>query len=380
MYGTPTLSGGGAAGAAAGASRDTPTYFGRARMSAAEKRGGPRGPASAASAGVGESMFAPTTPGGYGQGAFESNQRGAQSGFGAENRQQNAGLGYSPARTPGKGVSSSYMDDGNEVRKSHDQGQLQQYRSGGSAYDDEDIDASRNMHGGTLALVRNSDGEDEEMLMPPSNSLLSGMPATPAPVERLQQEAGDEASGLRRRQAVRTPGTSHVGLDLDAPRGLDLSSPLVLASRARAGSGVDGMTGGAAQSSWVTVFGYPTGAGFAVLRHFQNYGEVHEHRNESGNWMHILYSSRVQASRALAQNGHFINVGDAQVMIGVKPCSDPRLASVAASAASNQGMTSTSFSHQAKQSYRVREPDQLQRAPSRAKSVCKRFWAWVLDV
>lgn len=358
MYGGSPAPGSGMARSQAGM-RDAPDYFGRRTTPAQERPSA----VQKSSAGLGESMFSSGSSSSAGslQSHWNTRQE-SDSDTMRNNHMQNVNSNEmqghsfnSPARTS----SLVNYDD----------------RMGSSSY------AGRHEgmgFGEDLALVRNAEGEDEEMLMPPSNSLLSGMPATPQNSGNDMMD-DDEMSGsnttMRRRPAARTPGAGGVGLDLDAPRGLDLSSPMVLSGRSREGMNLNG----GRSSAWVTVFGYPTGAGFAVLRHFQTYGEVHEHRNEAGNWMHILYSSRVQASRALAHNGSFIQIGDTQVMIGVKACNDPSFASFAASA-STQGMTSTDFTHQAKQSYRVRDPEQLQRAPNRAMSMCKRFWSWVLDV
>lgn len=306
-------------------------------------------------------------------------------------------------------------------------------------------------HGGELALAGGEAEADMDMdMLPPANSLLAGLPsrgghfgrdrgedlAGPSSAHAHARPDGDADAGVdegglrhRRRQAMRKPGPSQGGLDLGAPRGLDLSSPLVLSGsgsgsggreedngvfgeggRGRGRRGEAGPMGVTAavqlvhvKSPWVTVFGFPPAAAFAVLRHFQGFGEVHERRGDSGNWMHILYNTKVEASRAIAQNGQLIAVGDIRVMVGVKACSDPSLADVgaaltacadpsaaassglaptgeASSLAAARGLSSASFDQRMKESYRVTRPEQLRQAPQRANTACKRFWAWVLDV
>jgi hypothetical protein len=244
-------------------------------------------------------------------------------------------------------------------------------------------------------LVAPGLGGADDLMLPPATSLLSMVSSRPAPGAAPAGELEEERqAGLRRRQPIpiRTPKTpAQSGLDLGAPRGLDLASPVVLRGHGL-GHGLGPGQGGAradeqgmtaavelitVKSPWVTVFGYPAGAGFLVLRHFQQFGEVHEHR-QSGNWMHVLYCSKVQASRALAQNGMFLLVDGQQCMIGVKACTDPSLADVTATASTRTA--SLSFDAKGDEPYRVRQPAQVAQAPQRATNVCKRFFAWVLDV
>jgi hypothetical protein len=240
-------------------------------------------------------------------------------------------------------------------------------------------------------LVAPGSGGAEDFMLPPATSLLSMVSSRPAPGAAPAAELEEERqAGLRRRQPIpiRTPKTpAQAGLDLGAPRGLDLASPVVLrghglgAGQGGARADEQGMTAAVelitVKSPWVTVFGYPAGAGFLVLRHFQQFGEVHEHR-QSGNWMHVLYCSKVQASRALAQNGLFLLIDGQQCMIGVKACTDPSLADVTATASSRT--SSLTFDAKGSEPYRVRQPAQVAQAPQRATNVCKRFFAWVLDV
>mmetsp|Transcript_23944 Transcript_23944/g.42207 ORF Transcript_23944/g.42207 Transcript_23944/m.42207 type:complete len:301 (+) Transcript_23944:232-1134(+) len=209
---------------------------------------------------------------------------------------------------------------------------------------------------------------EDDMLLPPKSSLVS---------MSLQGEAVTEQSGMRQRHTGRLTGASQGGLDLGSPRGLDLNSPMRLGNRVN--SHEMGVTAAveliAVKTPWVTVFGYPQGAGFNVLQFFQKFGEVHEHR-QSGNWMHILYSSKLQASRALAQNGISMTINDSPIMIGVKACSDPAMAEVSASSTSHK--SSQRFSKP--QAHQVQHTSQQDSAPRRASNMCKRFWSWVLDI
>ena len=93
--------------------------------------------------------------------------------------------------------------------------------------------------------------------------------------------------------------------------------------------------------------------------------------------MHLLYASPVQASRALAQNGQYIKIGGSVVMVGVKPCSEFDLGNVKTAPAA---VSSSNLHHkQLAKKHRVDRPPQLQHAPNKAASMCKRFWKWVLD-
>jgi hypothetical protein len=88
---------------------------------------------------------------------------------------------------------------------------------------------------------------------------------------------------------------------------------------------------------WVTVFGFPPAAASLVVRHFQAYGVVLQHRPGAGNWMHLQcvetgglgdgeresdechrFQSPLEAVKALSKDGRIIEGH----MIGVKPCVD----------------------------------------------------------
>ena len=76
---------------------------------------------------------------------------------------------------------------------------------------------------------------------------------------------------------------------------------------------------GEPQNHWVTVFGFPRSRTTDILHIFRQYGEFLDQKSSGGNWVHICYSSKLQAQQALAKNGKII-AGD--LMIGVVPCTD----------------------------------------------------------
>jgi nuclear pore complex protein Nup53 len=70
----------------------------------------------------------------------------------------------------------------------------------------------------------------------------------------------------------------------------------------------------------VTVFGFPPSASSYVLEQFSQYGTILRHSvSADGNWMHLLFQSRLQAKKALSKNGKVYGNG---IMIGVQPCID----------------------------------------------------------
>jgi len=217
----------------------------------------------------------------------------------------------------------------------------------------------------------------------PCNSLFDAQAQQPS-VQQQQKEQ-------RLRRPLHTPGrSSRLGIDLGDPRGLTPGNKHIGEGN-RQGINMININKGATatievmhvESPWVTVFGYPSGSGAAVLRHFQGCGEVHQHRAEPGNWMHIKYASKVQASRALAQNGQYIRIGGdlGVVMIGVKPCTENDLLADITDAPSI-GLSSKNYRQaSALEKYRLTKPVEMRDAPKRYRgpSVCKRFWNWVLD-
>lgn len=82
-------------------------------------------------------------------------------------------------------------------------------------------------------------------------------------------------------------------------------------------------SGDSPHECWVTVFGFPSAASSYVLQQFSQYGTILRHSmSADGNWMHLLFQSRLQAKKALSKNGKVYGNG---IMIGVQPCIDKRV-------------------------------------------------------
>ncbi|XP_065918651.1 nucleoporin NUP35-like [Dysidea avara] len=74
------------------------------------------------------------------------------------------------------------------------------------------------------------------------------------------------------------------------------------------------------QQCWVTVYGFPPASASFILEQFAQYGTILKHVIcSNGNWMHILYQSKLQAKKALSKNG---KVFGSDIMVGVQPCID----------------------------------------------------------
>lgn len=73
---------------------------------------------------------------------------------------------------------------------------------------------------------------------------------------------------------------------------------------------------------WITVFGFPASHTSIILSYFDNLGQIQrvKHPENQGNWVHILYQTKMQAEKALGKNGKTIENGN--IMIGVKKCTD----------------------------------------------------------
>ncbi|XP_049852444.1 nucleoporin Nup35 [Schistocerca gregaria] len=73
---------------------------------------------------------------------------------------------------------------------------------------------------------------------------------------------------------------------------------------------------------WVTVFGFPPSHTSIILAYFQCCGQIVRFKNSEnqGNWIHILFQTRLQAEKALGKNGKILDSGN--LMIGVLPISD----------------------------------------------------------
>ncbi|XP_033101431.1 nucleoporin NUP35-like [Anneissia japonica] len=72
--------------------------------------------------------------------------------------------------------------------------------------------------------------------------------------------------------------------------------------------------------TWVTVFGVPSAAVSFIIQQFSQYGNIVKHVVASnGNWLHIQYTSKIQAKKALSKNGKIFGNS---IMVGVTPCID----------------------------------------------------------
>uniref|UniRef100_A0A8C5K3H1 Nucleoporin NUP53 n=1 Tax=Jaculus jaculus TaxID=51337 RepID=A0A8C5K3H1_JACJA len=72
--------------------------------------------------------------------------------------------------------------------------------------------------------------------------------------------------------------------------------------------------------TWVGVFGFPQASASYILLQFAQYGNILKHvMSNAGNWMHICYQSKLQARKALSNDGRIFGES---IMIGVKPCID----------------------------------------------------------
>jgi nuclear pore complex protein Nup53 len=152
-------------------------------------------------------------------------------------------------------------------------------------------------------------------LPPPTASLLDeNTPAVATPQSERVRPTNDEASsrllsGLRgERNSSSSNGLSSNGGALSETLNL---TPLPVPASA------NDVLHGDHFETWVTVFGFPPSAISDVLRRFQGFGEVVDHR-ASGNWLHVRYATRLQAEKALCQNGALINNG--MIMVGVRRC------------------------------------------------------------
>lgn len=72
---------------------------------------------------------------------------------------------------------------------------------------------------------------------------------------------------------------------------------------------------------WVTVFGFPPVMTEVVLQYFHSCGEIIRvrHAPEQGNWVHLMFQTRLQAEKALGKSGKIIQ---GNLMVGVTQCTD----------------------------------------------------------
>lgn len=78
---------------------------------------------------------------------------------------------------------------------------------------------------------------------------------------------------------------------------------------------------------WITVFGFPSTHSSVILSYFHNFGQILrvKHSENGGNWIHLLYTTKLQAEKALGKNGKILEPGN--IMIGVVRCTDPSVES-----------------------------------------------------
>lgn len=78
---------------------------------------------------------------------------------------------------------------------------------------------------------------------------------------------------------------------------------------------------------WITVFGFPASHSSIILSYFHNFGQILriKHSENGGNWIHLLYMTKLQAEKALGKNGKILDSGN--IMIGVIKCTDPSVIS-----------------------------------------------------
>jgi hypothetical protein len=83
---------------------------------------------------------------------------------------------------------------------------------------------------------------------------------------------------------------------------------------------------------WITVFGFPSTHSSIILSYFHNFGQILrvKHSENGGNWIHILYTTKLQAEKALGKNGKILDPGN--IMIGVVRCTDTSVISDRATA------------------------------------------------
>lgn len=77
-----------------------------------------------------------------------------------------------------------------------------------------------------------------------------------------------------------------------------------------------------AADCWVTVFGFPQSATSMILSHFSQCGTIVDkvQPQNSGNWLHLRYTNKMECDRALNYNEKILNN---YFMVGVTRCKDP---------------------------------------------------------
>jgi hypothetical protein len=78
---------------------------------------------------------------------------------------------------------------------------------------------------------------------------------------------------------------------------------------------------------WITVFGFPAAMEALVVRDLRRNGEVVRTLGGRGNWMHVMYRTKTQASVAAHRPWRLLAGGS--TMIGVTSCTEPELVAAA---------------------------------------------------
>ncbi|GMI93781.1 hypothetical protein like AT3G16310 [Hibiscus trionum] len=122
------------------------------------------------------------------------------------------------------------------------------------------------------------------------------------------------------------------------------------------------------EEDWVTIYGFSPADTNLVFREFEKCGVILKHvpGPRDANWMHILYSKRSDAQRALGKNGMQIN---GVLIVGVKPV-DPMQREALNGRLNNQGfmtLPSTSSRTSELNNFRPPRPYHLQNANANAR-------------
>lgn len=136
-------------------------------------------------------------------------------------------------------------------------------------------------------------------------------PFSPAMHQSQQQSLNDSLYATPRRQSM-IPGPKHNFTASSFP-----STAVVPQHNTTTSS-----NGSLAADCWITVFGFPQSATSMILSHFSQCGTIVNKMQpqNSGNWLHLRFTSRLECDRALNYNEKILNNF---FMIGVARCKDP---------------------------------------------------------
>jgi len=141
----------------------------------------------------------------------------------------------------------------------------------------------------------------------------------PEPSAVFESEFGKSVSSLTAQNKQSGPPVSGLG-ELS---GVGNSAAAFEQSLAAAGNGNSNNSPGTTRpttpisGTWVTIFGFPSSATTYVLTNFSQFGTIVEKISTPGsNWLHIKFSNKLEARKALNRNG---TVLAGSMMIGVIP-------------------------------------------------------------